>query len=156
MAKLGPFTYHTALEWTGGRQAVLNGPELPNLEVSAPPEFGGIPHQWTPEHFYVAAAEACMLTTFLAICDISKLAVKSYRSSAKGRLEWVEGDGLRMTEVEIAPVIEITAEADRERALRLVEKAAKNCLVARSFTAPVSVHPEVVVSAPAEVSRPAA
>lgn len=151
MTDRGPFFYDTNLNWTGARKGVLAGPGLPQVEIGAPPEFGGEPHRWTPEHFYVAAAEACLLTTFLAIADISKLRVLGYRSSAKGKMEWVEGAGFRMTEIELAPEIEVESEAARERALRLIEKAEKNCLVARSITARVSLQPVVRagLSAPA-------
>jgi len=51
---------------------------LPVLGVATPPES---------EHLFVAAAEACLMTTFLAIAESSKLEFLSYSSEAERLLE---------------------------------------------------------------------
>ncbi|MGA8230047.1 MAG: hypothetical protein WB795_01095, partial [Candidatus Acidiferrales bacterium] len=48
--------------------------------------------------------------------------------------------------------VKIAREEDRERALRLLEKAKKNCLIARSVKCPVDLRPEVKVEE--ELLRP--
>src|SRR5581483_8695907 len=50
----------------GGRrlgQVHANG--LPAVTFSTPPEFKGEAGFWTPEHLFVASAEACLMATFL-------------------------------------------------------------------------------------------
>jgi organic hydroperoxide reductase OsmC/OhrA len=41
--------------------------------------------------------------------------------------------------------VKIAREADRERALRLLQKAEKSCLIARSLSCPVIMVPEIHV-----------
>lgn len=130
--------YETSMEWTGGRGGKVEAPGLPALEVASPPEFGGEPGRWTPEHFFVASTSACVLLTFLAIAAFSKLAIRKASSSGKGRLEKVEG-GLRFTAVDVTLSVEVETGADVERAERLAQKAEKSCLVTRSLDTPVRV-----------------
>jgi organic hydroperoxide reductase OsmC/OhrA len=139
------YFYDTHLQWAGGRRGMLRSGDLPGLLVATPPEFKGEPGYWTPEHLFVAAAESCLMTTFLAIADNSRLPVAAYRSSATGHLEKVEGAGLRFTEIAIRPVVELESPEDRERAERIMAKAEKNCLVANSMALPVRVEPQFAV-----------
>ncbi len=143
MANRGPYFYDTSIVWREKRRGEASSPGLPPLSFSTPPEFSGEAGFWSPEHLYVLSAETCLMATFVAIAEISKLAVRAYSSSAKGKLEWVEGEGLKFTEIELRPLVEVEKEADRERALRLMEKAEKNCLIGRSMNTRLVVHPEV-------------
>jgi organic hydroperoxide reductase OsmC/OhrA len=138
------YFYNTSIEWSTKRRGRLTAEGSPDLIVSTPPEFKGEAGFWTPEHLFVAAAEACLMATFLGIAEISRLVVVSYRSTAKGKLEFVEGSGLRFTEIEIFPAVELEKSEDRERAERIMTKAAKSCLVANSMSATVKVKPEFV------------
>ena len=91
------------------------------------------------------------MTTFLAIAEISKLPLISYRCKAFGRLEKVPDEGYRFSEITLAPEIAIAAE-DVERALRVLAKAEKNCLVGKSLRAIVQVQPHFVAT-PVEFVR---
>lgn len=135
------YVYQLNLVWTKERSGTLAGEDLPVVEFSAPPEFNGEAGKWTPEHFLVAAAASCFMTTFLAIAEISKLRVLSFRSQAHGKLEKTPEEGYRFTEINLAPVIEVAPE-DVERALRILAKAEKNCFVTKSLRAAVRVEPE--------------
>jgi len=150
MAQRGPHFYETSVDYEEDRRGVAFSPGLPDLAFSAPPEFNGEPGYWTPEHFYVLAAETCLMATFVAIAEHSDLPVLAYSSTAKGKLEWIDGQGYRFTGIEIRAKIHIEKEADREKALRVLEKAEKGCLVARSMAAPVTVVPDIIVSASAQ------
>ncbi len=143
------YLYNTHIEWAKRRRGRLHTPGLPDLMVSIPPEFNGEPGFWTPEHLFVAAAESCLMATFLGIAENSKLAVVDYRSMGRGKLEWVEGVGLRFTELEIFPAVQLEQAADRERAERLMAKAVKGCLIANSINAIVRIEPAFVVGASA-------
>src|SRR5574340_1450390 len=143
MALLDSYTYDVKLEWTGQRKGTLAGDDLPLLEVAPPPEFSGVPGAWTPEHLLVAATASCLMATFLAIAEISKLQVISYEMSARGRLAKVPQEGYRFTEIRLAPVVGVAA-ADVERARRLLEKAEKNCFVSQSLRATVKLEPRFI------------
>lgn len=148
MPTLPTHYYDTSLVWQGKRRGTASAPGLPDLVCSAPPEFNGDPGLWSPEHLFVIAAETCLMATFAAIAEKSQLGLRGYSSSAHGTLEWDEMQGYVFTEIEIRAVIDIESEADREKALRVLQKAERGCLVARSMDTEVTVTAEIrVVSA---------
>jgi organic hydroperoxide reductase OsmC/OhrA len=66
--------YNTSVSWSEGRIGQISEPTLPTIQVATPPEFPkGVPNYWSPEHLFVAAANVCLMTTFLAIAENSKL-----------------------------------------------------------------------------------
>jgi len=146
MVNRGPFSYETNVRWIEGKAGVIAGPGVPPVSFGAPSEFGGAGQSWTPEHFYLAAAEACLMNTFLSVAEASSLAIESYISDAHATLEWVEGSGFRMTRIEITPTIRVSDAAVIEKATRLIQKAEKLCLVARSMTATIVVSPQIEVA----------
>jgi len=121
----------------------LSAPQLPDLEVDAPPEFKGHDGVWTPEHLFVAAVNTCFMTTFLAIAENSKLEFVSFSADAKGKLEKLEGQGFIMTEVVLRPKLLISHARDAERASRILEKAEKHCLISNSIKTETKLQPEV-------------
>ncbi len=140
-------SYETQIQWAKKRRGTLHAEGLPDLIVSTPPEFKGEPGFWTPEHLFVAAAESCLMATFIGIAENSGLKVTSYRSSARGRLENVAGNGLRFAELEIFPAVELEEGSSMVLAERVMEKATKGCLTAKSILAPVRVQPKFTVRA---------
>ena len=140
-----PIYYENGIEWTGEKKGSLSVPGLPSLQVATPPEFNGHEGFWSPEHFFVAAVNACVMTTFLAIADASKLRFESYQAQATGRLEKPEGEGYRITEIIIRPTLVISQSKDLERAVRIVQKAEKHCLISNSIKAVVRVEPQISV-----------
>jgi len=144
----GTHEYEVIGQWGGGRGGTLESHTLNHvLEFSAPPEFQGRVGFWTPEHFLVGSVTSCFISTFAAIAEMSKLDVVSLRVGAKGVLEKAEG-GYRFTEIFLYPELTIAHESDRERAQRLIEKAERGCLIARSLSSHVSVVPAITVSEP--------
>lgn len=140
--------YEVIGRWAGGRGGTLESHTLSHvLEFSAPPEFQGRVGFWTPEHFLVGAVASCFISTFSAIAEFSKLEFVSLRLEAKGVLEKGEG-GYRFTEIFLYPELTIARHEDRERAQRLLEKAERGCLVARSLSSKVSMMPAITVPEP--------
>ena len=90
---------------------------------------------------------SCFISTFAAIAELSKLEVVSLRVGAKGVLEKEEG-GYRFTEVVLYPELTIHAPVDRECAQRLIEKAERGCLIARSLSSKVTTVPAITVAEP--------
>ena len=104
-----------------------------------------MPNIWSPEHFLVAAVESCLMTTFLAIAENSKLKFISFKSTAIGKLDKVEGK-FQMTEIILKPVLEITDENNAERAKRIIEKSEKACLISNSIKTKIILESEVVIA----------
>jgi peroxiredoxin-like protein len=134
--------YTNQLNWTEGKKGRLSAAGLPDLEVATPPEFGGPAGFWSPEQLFIAAANSCVMATFLAIAANSKLTFKSYSGSATGKVEKLEG-GLQISEITIRVALKVDQEKDRDRAHRVIMKAEENCLVSRSMKTKVKVEPEI-------------
>jgi peroxiredoxin-like protein len=139
------YTYEVKTEWTGKRGGRLTAEGMPALEFSAPPEFAGEAGKWTPEHLLTAASASCLMATFLAIAEISKLELESLQMTVRAKLEKVPEEGYRFTEIILAPEIGVAAE-DVEKAQRVLGKAEKNCFVNKSLRATVKVEPHFVTS----------
>jgi len=136
--------YDTEVGWMGGRRGYLrSSADLPVLEVSSPAEFQGQPHTWTPEHLFVASVNSCFMSTFIAIAELSKLEIVSFTSTAVGKLEKRERSGFWITEITLKPKLVIKNEREAERALRILEKAEKKCLITNSILSEVSLEPQV-------------
>ena len=140
-----PIYYENGIKWTGEKKGLLSVPGLPSLQVATPPEFEGHEGFWSPEQYFVAAVNACVMTTFLAIARLSKLEFESYQAQAIGKLDKPEGQGLQITEIILRPELVITHSKDLERARRLLEKAEKQCLISNSSKAVVRLEPRVLV-----------
>jgi peroxiredoxin-like protein len=127
----------------GGRNGVVQAEGVPSsIPFSAPPEFLGEPGRWTPEHFLVAAVASCFISTFSGIAEKSRFESVSFHLEAEGMLG--NEDGIwRFTEIRLRPVVTISKEEDRDRVIRLLEKAEKSCLIARSLQCKVVLFPAV-------------
>ena len=132
----------------------LNGSMLSSngcIEVATPPEFPkGIPGIWSPEHLFTAAIASCLMTTFLAVAENSKLDFLSFECKSEGKLDQIDGRYL-MTEVILEPKVIITDQKDREKTERVLYKAENACLVSNSVRSKIVMKPviEVAESLPA-------
>ncbi|HET53687.1 MAG TPA: OsmC family peroxiredoxin [Ignavibacteria bacterium] len=137
--------YNTTVKWTEGRKGELIEPTMPTIEVATPPEFPkGVPSTWTSEHLYVASANICLMTTFLAIAENSKLNFKSFECDGVGKLEKVDGRFM-ISEIVLKPKVIVTEEKDIERAERIIEKAENHCLISNSMKTEIKLEMEVSV-----------
>lgn len=135
-----PLNYHTAYEWTGEDVAG-------EISIAGPPILPvGSPHnteRYSPEHLLVVAAETCLANYVMLLSGLSKIEVKSYRSTSEGELMKEDKVGYRFKRILIKP--ELTVEAGKEaQGERVLEKAHKLCLVARSLNCPVEMEATVV------------
>lgn len=138
--------YEVALHWAEGRKGLVSSPALnESIEVATPPEFPkGVPGIWSPEHLLVAAVDSCLMTTFLAIAENSGLEFVQFESKASGKLEKVDGKYL-ISEIHLSPVLQIKNEAQRGKALKVLEKSEAACLISNSVKARILFTPEIVV-----------
>jgi peroxiredoxin-like protein len=138
----------------GGRNGVVQAEGIqPTISFSPPPEFQGEVGRWTPEHFLVAAVASCFISTFQGMAQSSHFRFGSLRLSAEGVLA-KETNGWRFSEFRLRPFVTVLKEEDRDLAIRLLEKAEKSCLIARSLQCKVALVAAVQVEE--ELSVPTA
>ena len=138
--------YNVDINWKSGRTGEMTSPELTTaVEVATPPQFpNGVEGIWSPEHLFTAAVASCLMTTFVAIAENSKLQFKEFACKSSGKLDRVEGKFL-MTEVILEPTVVILNEEDREKAERVLQKAEANCLISNSVNSKITMTPNIVV-----------
>jgi peroxiredoxin-like protein len=136
------YFYQTTVRWTEQRKGIIACAGKPDVEVATPPEFKGHDGIWSPEDLFVASANICLMTTFLAVAERAGLAFSSYESAAEGRLELVEGK-FQFTAITLTPTITLKSSADAAKAKELIEKAEANCLISNSMKATVTVEPVI-------------
>jgi peroxiredoxin-like protein len=142
------YSYRAHAHWTMHKRGILDAEEVPRtINFAAPPEFGGEPGLWTPEHLLLGAVATCYVATFRAVAEGSKLACDGMEVDVEGSIEKQEG-GFRFTQIILRPSIKIEREEDRERAERLVLKAERVCLISRSLACKTTVQAKVEVSEP--------
>ena len=141
--------YRVELRGTDLKSGVLTSPDdLPLLWVSSPPQFGGPARTWSPEHLFVASLASCLMTTFRSIAESSGMEIVDYTDSASGTLARGEDRLYRMSEVTLRPRVVIADAAKTDRALRLLDKAERACLISRSVNSTIRVEPQVLVAEP--------
>src|SRR5437016_13574914 len=73
-AMLKSYSYKAAAHWTNHKRGIVEGEAIPRtINFAAPPEFGGEPGLWTPEHLLLAAVSTCHVATLRAVAEASKL-----------------------------------------------------------------------------------
>ncbi len=139
-------SYNVSLQWEQDRKGILRSPELPqSIEVATPPDFPkGMPGIWSPEHLFIAAAASCLMTTFLAIAENSKLEYSAFACTAQGIVDKVEGK-FQVTEIVLQPTVTVANEALIEKALRVLDMSERNCLITHSMKTAVKMEPTVLV-----------
>ena len=136
--------YNVNISWKQDRKGEMSSPELSqSVEIATPPQFPkGLEDIWSPEHLFTAAVSSCLMTTFLAIAENSKLDFVNFECSSKGKLEQIEGKFL-MTEVILEPVVTIKNESEREKAEKVLQKSEANCLISNSVKSKITMISEI-------------
>jgi peroxiredoxin-like protein len=147
--KMESHFYNVDVNWNRDRVGVTCSPELHQdnccIEVATPPQFPkGVEGIWSPEHFFTAAVSSCLMTTFLAIAENSKLEFKNFSCKSKGKLEKVDGKFV-MSEVILEPTVTVTDEKDRERAERVLLKSEAACLISNSVRSKITMNSTINV-----------
>ena len=138
------YKYEVNLLWNNDTKGTLSSPVLPNnIEVATPPDFPkGMEGIWSPEHLFVASINACLMATFLAITNNSKLEFISYQSNAVGKVEKVEGK-YTVTEITIKPVLVIPSTENEEKIKRIFEMSEKACAISNSIKSKIILLPVI-------------
>jgi organic hydroperoxide reductase OsmC/OhrA len=139
--------YEVNLSWEKDRKGRISSPVLSqSIEIATPPEFPkGIEGIWSPEHLFTAAINSCLMTTFLAIADNSKLDFISLNSTAMGKLDKIDGKYM-ITEVTLRPVLVINDSNAAEKARRILHMSEKACLISNSVKSTIVFEPVIQIS----------
>jgi organic hydroperoxide reductase OsmC/OhrA len=141
-----PYPHHYTVqgraEATGDVPIVAPG--LPALTTAPPAEFDGPGDRWSPETLLCAAVADCFLLSFRAIARASKLEWNGLECSVDGTLDRVEGKS-RFTEIVVTATLRVPAATDRDRAVKLMEKAEHGCLITNSLVSVRRLDPTVIV-----------
>ena len=141
-----PLPHRYNVHLTGGPSgyAQLSASGLPQLQTAPPAEYDGPGDAWSPEHLLLAAVQACFLFTLRAIARVAKLEFTALELDAIGTVDRQDGE-TRFTEIVLRPRLTVAAGTDRERALRVVEKSERACLVTASLSTPIRLDAEIVL-----------
>ncbi len=139
-----PHLYEVALSGGPTGYATLSADGPPELRSAPPKDFDGPGDAWSPEHLLLAAVETCFMFTFRAVAQASKFQFLSLELSGAGTVDRKEG-ATRFTEIVLKPRLKMPKGVDRDRAVRMLEKGEKACLVTASLSTAVRLEPEIVV-----------
>lgn len=136
------YTYRTSIRWTDRKIGTIASAGKPDVQVATPPEFKGHEGIWSPEDLFVASANICLMTTFLAFAERAGLAFASYESDAEGLLELVEGK-FQFTKIVLKPKLTLKPGEDAKKAGDMLAKAEASCLVSNSMKCRVELEPTI-------------
>jgi peroxiredoxin-like protein len=138
-----PHQYEAHLAGGPAGYARLSTAGVPELRTAPPADYDGPGDAWSPEHLLLASVQACFLFTLQAIARASKLDFSRLELTAAGTVNRQDGT-TRFTEIVLRPRLTVPPGTDRERALRLLEKSEKTCLVSASLATPIRLEAEIV------------
>jgi len=137
-----PFYFKTNLSWQGQRKGVVSAEGRPDIQVASPSKK--YPDRWTPEHFFVASVDVCLMIIFTSFAERQGISLVVYESEAEGTFER-KGSVYQFTKIVVRPRITIGDEKDKDKALNAIEEAEKRCPLAESAKAEIIVKPNIVV-----------
>jgi organic hydroperoxide reductase OsmC/OhrA len=149
--------YEVSLTWSGnrgtgtsgykeyGRDHIVSAPGKHDIKGSADKSFFGDLDRWNPEELLIAALSQCHMLSFLHVAADAGVVVVGYRDHASGTLTLNSEGGGRMTEVRLAPEVEV-AGTFPESMDALHHRASELCFIANSVNFPVTHSPRVKVA----------
>lgn len=137
-----PHRYEARLTGGPSGYAEVRSAGLPALRMAVPVEYDGPGDAWSPEHLLLASVQARFLFTLRAVARLSKVEFTHLDLDAEGTVDCQEG-ATRLTEIVLRPRLTVPPGVDRTRALTMLEKAKKACLVSASLSTPIRLQPEI-------------
>jgi len=109
----------------------------PQIEVGAPPQFGGTDRVWSPEDLLVGAVLLCVKTTFDVHARKASLVIHSWTGKATGVLD---KSPLGATFTSIRVELDIETDSGAESRVRdLLRSVERSCIISHSIHAPVDI-----------------
>lgn len=140
-----PHHYHAQAHGQPTGTLATQSGDLTQLDIAAPKEFDGPGDKWSPEDLLVASIASCLILTFRAVANASKLEWSDIKCEAKGTLE-LQDHKTQFTEIFINASLTINSSEDEEKAVQLLEKAENNCLITNSLTSKTHLQTNVTVA----------
>lgn len=140
-----PHTYVASARAQHTGTVAVTSPRLPQIDSAAPPEFGGPEGIWSPETLLCAAVADCFALTFRAVARAARFEWRELECRVEGTLERVEGVS-QFTRFLTRARLEIPANADAEKARRLLDDAEHGCLIANSLRGGRGLEVEIAAS----------
>jgi peroxiredoxin-like protein len=141
-----PHTYQVRL--SGGPEGYtpvsVSVEGLPEISAALPANFDGPGGAWSPGHLLLAAVETCFLFTLRTVARASKFEFLSLELSGSGTVDRKDG-AMRFTEIVLRPRLRLSPGTSKERAIRILEKSEKACIIAASLSTPVRLDAEILV-----------
>ena len=121
--------------------ATLNGDQT--VAVSAAVDYKGDAASADPEQLLLTALASCHMLTFLAIAELQGFRVEHYRDAPVAHLEKNADGRMAVTRIELSPQVRFGGDKQPDDAAlaRLHAGAHRNCFIAHSITATVTVNP---------------
>jgi peroxiredoxin-like protein len=140
--------YRVAAWWTSGRTGLAKSDSAPSaIHFSAPVAFGGLEGRWTPEELLLAAIAGCYTTTLRAMAGTAEFNFTDLQVEAWGTIRKAES-GYAFSGIVLRPNLKIGSPEERERALDLLCRAEKLCLVARAIGTKLRFEPQLEITNP--------
>ena len=142
-----PLPHRSEVRLSGGPSgyATVSASGMPDLRSAPPLDFDGPGDAWSPEHLLLAAVETCFLFTLRAVAKVSRVEFVVLDLSSEGTVDRQDGV-TRFTEIVLRPRLAIRPGTDRDRALSVLQKSERSCLVSASLATPVRLEPELVTA----------
>lgn len=105
-----------------------------SIDTAGPPEFGGPGDVWSPETLLVGTVANCFILTFRAIARAARLEWHSLTCDVSGTLDKIER-ATQFTAFDVTARLTLPAGTDEKKALKLLQKAERNCLITTSLKA---------------------
>ena len=140
-----PHHYADIADGKSDTNVTLSSRGLQDLDTAGPPEFGGPGDVWSPETLLVGAVANCFILSFRAGARAARLEWDSLSCSVVGTLDKVDRI-TQFTAFDLTAKLTVPAGTDDEKALQMMEKAKKYCLVTNSMRAATTLQASVVVS----------
>lgn len=153
--------YAVAVQWTGNRgegtatyrsygrdHRITADGKQHEIAGSSDRVFRGDPDCWNPEELVIAALAQCHMLSYLHVAATNGIVVVDYCDSASGTL-LQEGDGGRLIEATLRPVVTLAAhhtDEDAGRAAALHHRASELCFIANSVSFPVGHEPTTLIA----------
>jgi len=137
--------YRVSAWWTSGRTGLAKSDSAPNaIHFTAPTEFGGLEGRWTPEELLLAAIAGCYTTTVRSIAGAAQFNFTDLQVEASGTVRRADS-GYSFNEIVIRPNLKIASDEEKERALELLKRAERLCLVSRAIGTTIKFEPQLEI-----------
>src|SRR5260370_19960048 len=144
-------TYRVVAWWSSGKAGLVKSDSAPNaIHFTAPPQFGGLEGRWTPEDLLLAAVAGCYTTTLRAIAGSAQFDFTDLQVEASGTVRKVDS-GYSFAQIVVRPNLKIASAEQRDRALDLLKRAEKLCLVSRALGPNVMFEPQLEIVKPVTI-----